>query len=321
MELVMNEEKLFVPDENNTIEYGKRITSLFYKLGFASKEEIKDELEQLILIGNIPYTLRSIGIPAGEIELVPSNIPHMIGRNQEKTEAKFKNMHNLTLQELMEIPSMISDPDMIFRSNTKPNSAIIVCKEVEARGNPIILAMKIHIKDTLDSGGIIVSGYEKDNSPKEFFSNLYSYGYCLYDSEQSEYFNEIKHKDADTSQKQTKSTLIDNYLKQTKEVVAIMQSNPKLSARYERNLSELGYHTLQLKTFSGSEIVSLAKSCTSIVCGKGDIPRFTQMMSRFPQIKKVEEIEAFLPQPIFKNQMPPLSEVINQQKTLGRKSR
>lgn len=198
----MNEEKLFVPDENNTIEYGKRITSLFYKLGFASKDEIKEELEQLILIGNIPYTLRCIGIPAGKIELVPSNIPHMIGRNQEKTEAKFKNMHNLTL-----------------------------------------------------------------------------------------------------------------------EVVAIMQSNPKLSARYERNLSELGYHTLQLKTFSGSEIVSLAKSCTSIVCGKGDIPRFTQMMSRFPQIKKVEEIEAFLPQPIFKNQMPPLSEVINQQKTLGRKSR
>ena len=314
----MNEEKLFMPDEINTIEYGTKITSLFYKLGFASKEELKKELEQLILVGNIPYVLRSIGIPAGKVELVPSNIPHMIGRNQEKTDVEFKNMHDLTLQELMEIPSMISNPDMIFRSNTMPNSSIIVCKEVESRGNPVVLAMRVNIKDTLDSGGIIVGGYEKDNSPKEFFTNLYSYGYCLYDSEQSEYFNQIKHNDAILDQRQTKSSLIDNYLLRTKEVVAIMQSNPNLSSRYARNLSELGYHTLQLKSFTGQEIISLAKSSTAIVCSKGDVSKFSQMLSRFPQIKKVGEIESFLPKPIFTNLLPPLSEVLNQKKTLRR---
>ncbi len=339
----MDKNKLFTPDIEKTQEYGRKITDLFYKLGYTSNEKIAGMTHSLV-IGNIPYSLRSLGIPSGTVELVPNNIPHMIGFGQEKTTASYKNMHNLTLQELLEIPNMISDPDMVFRSNSSPNSSIIVCKEVERRGNPIVLAMKIQIQSTLDAGGIIVSGYEKDSSPKEFFSNLYEYGYCIYDREQSEFFNSIKLgtgvrdrlpgpipasavtctvpgdmtsispegiSPSDIQRILTKTDIVNKYEENANQVVAIMQEDSKLAELYDRNLSELGFHTIRLKVLTGSEILSVAKHSDAIVCGKGNIARFTALKDKFPTIKKIGQIEDFLPSPIFSTEMPPLSEIRN----------
>ena len=316
----MNRTQLFIPDIIATQTYGHQVSDLFYMFGYASKEEIEAVTDKPITVGEIPFVIRSIGIPSGQISLLPNNIPHMIGFGQEKVKSDQIHMHNLSLQEMLEIPNMLSDPDMIFRSNTKPNSSIIICREIEGRSNPVILAMKVEIQDSLSSKGIIVSGYEKDNSPKEFFSALYANGYCVYDGQRSDYFGHIKANTAAPNDNdiRTKEGIIAQYEANSKEVVAILHENRFRAEEINRNLSELGYHTLLPHGDSPKEFYSIISNCTAIACSKNTRSIFA---NRDTKHIKVGEATDFMPQPIFKNQMPPLSEVINQQKTLGRKSR
>ena len=274
----MDMRTLFTPDIENTQEHGRRVSDLFYKLGYSFQNEKIDGLDRPILIWKIPFSIRILGVPSGIVSLVPSNIPHMIGFGQKKTEAEYRNMHDLTLPEMLEIPNMIADPDMVFRSNTKPNSSILVCHEVKRRGNPVVLAMKMHIRSTLDAGGIVVSGYEKDNSPREFFRDLYGYGYCIYDAQRSEYFKEIKlgsgAKDhppgpipagavtctdpidkyssskgispSDNQMVLTKDEAVKKYIDNSKELIGVLNNRRQNSILSAQNLEELGYHTLQL---------------------------------------------------------------------------
>lgn len=316
----MNNISLFKPDFEATQIYGHKISDLFYKLGYSPAEEIIEDMKMPIQMGSIPFVIRSLGLPSGSISLLPNNIPHMIGFGQEKVKSDQIHMHNLSLQEMLEIPNMLSDPDMIFRSNTKPNSSIIICREIEGRSNPVILAMKVEIQDSLSSKGIIVSGYEKDNSPKEFFSALYANGYCVYDGQRSDYFGHIKANTAAPNDNdiRTKEGIIAQYEANSKEVVAILHENRFRAEEINRNLSELGYHTLLPHGDSPKEFYSIISNCTAIACSKNTRSIFA---NRDTKHIKVGEATDFMPQPIFKNQMPPLSEVINQQKTLGRKSR
>ncbi len=338
------EGKLFTPQLMQSQKYGEKLTNLLYKLAYSSREELRNELKAPISLGNIPYVLRAVGISAGEVKLLPNNIPHMIGYGQEKTTVNYKNMHDLNIEEMLAIPSIISNPDMIFRSNTQPNNSIILCKELKNRGNPIILAMKIKLLNSLISSGIIVSGYEKDNSPKNFFSNLYRNGYCIYDSEESEYFNGIKfgagardHKvgpiptyavactapcdkalptegisPSVTYKILTKSAIVKKYKENSKELVCIIHNSKHDRDLINRNLSELGYHTISPNSMLDfAEISSIAQSCTAIACGKESMPFVKRLVEKLPNIKRIGEFPSYMPEPIFSNKLLPLSKVTN----------
>ncbi len=335
--------KLFIPALTEAQDYGKRLTDLYFKFGFTPKFKIQDEdLRAHIKIGKIPFTLRMLGIPSGEIFLLPTNIPHMIGFGQEKTNVCYKNMHNLNLEEMLTIPNIVSDPDMIFRSNTHPNSSIILCKELENRGCPIILAMKISLQDNLNSAGIIVSGYEKDNSPIRFFSNLYRYGYCIYDSEESEFFEKIKTgagardrsvgpiptgavactapcdkalttdgiSPSVTITVLTKQDIVKKYQENSKEVIAIINENNYLALQVNRNLTELGFHTVIPNSLSKSEILSLLKTSTAIACDKDMISEFEFLKAKCPNITKIGQAIDYMPSSIFTNKLMPLQEYV-----------
>ena len=338
------EEELFSPDFEEAKKYGQTVTDLFFLFGYGTKEQVREktantgEEEKLVEVGRIPFALRVLGIPSGRIELRPTNIPHMIGFGQEKTDAEYRNMHDLTLQEMLEIPNMLSNPDMIFRSNTKPNSSIIVCREVQLRENPIVLAMKINIRSSIDAGSIIVSGYEKDNSPKAFFSNLYANGYCIYDGKRSNYFEGIKKETRDGSERspmgpipiravtctipdsfiiRDRLTAVNFYKRNNKELVAVFNRNINTRNPIVRNLEELGYKTLY-PGMNSTDISSILGNCTAVACERELLSKFRSLQSLYPNIKKIGEATSFMPEPIFKYPMRPLSEITNEQKRAGR---
>ncbi len=338
--------KLFKPNLEESQIYGNQVSNLYYLLSLDSTKKIEGMTKTLI-IGKIPCVFRFLGIPSGTVELIPRNIPHMVGFGQEKTTAAYRNMHDLNLPELLSLPIMLSDPDMIFRSNTKPNSSIIACKEIEGRNNPIVIAMKIDIKSVLDGGAIVVSGYEKDNSPNEFFTRLYDNGFCIYDGENKGYFEDIKlgtgvrdrlpgpipasavtctvpvdkylsPKGISPSDNQsilTKSGIVNSYESNTSKLVAIFQEKEDLALKYERSLTELGYHTIIPKTLTAAEITSIARGCNAVVCAKTQVGRFMHLQEKFPNIKKIGDIESYLPTPIFEHKLQPLAEILNKQKT------
>ena len=339
-----SEIELFSPNFAEAKKYGQTVTELFFLFGYGTKDHVKEQItnteeeEKLVEVGRIPFALRVLGIPSGKIEIRPTNIPHMIGFGQEKTEAKYKNMHDLTLQEMLEIPNMLSNPDMIFRSNTKPNSSIIVCKEIVCRENPVVLAMRINIKNTLDAGSIIVSGYEKDNSPKSFFSNLYANGYCIYDGNRSTYFGNIKKENRDGSERspmgpipiravtctipdsfiiRDRLTAVNFYKRNNKELVAVFNRNIDTRNSIVRNLEELGYKTLY-PGMNSTDISSILGNCTAVACERELLSKFRSLQSLYPNIKKIGEATSFMPEPIFKYPMRPLSEITNEQKRAGR---
>lgn len=345
-------EKLFIPDYQESISYGRSVSDLFYKLGYSSPDEKIEGVSIPIHVGRIPFVLRLLGIPSGSIELLPNNVPHMIGFGQEKAEAQYRNMHDLTLQEMLEIPNMISDPDMIFRSNTKPNNSIIVCREVQRRENPVVLAMKINIRNDIDAGSIVVSGYEKNNSPERFFSGLYEHGYCIYDGERSRYFEEIKARimggserslpgpipasavtctapvislsssgisPSDNQRILTKADAVKKYKANAMKTIAVIVENPSLRNRYSDNLAGLGYKVLRLMDFSGSEILSAAGKCNQIACTRDLVSRLAYLRKRFPDISGIGTIDSFLPPPIFREQLKPLSEIRNTEKKVPRR--
>ena len=340
-------DKLFNPNLEELQQYGEKLSKLFYKLGFCTKKDVEKETDTPILIGKIPYVFRVLGIPSGKIELLPNNIPHMIGFGQEKTTASYRNMHDLNIEEMLSIPYMLSDPDMIFRSNTRPNSSIIACKEVAGRNNPIVIAMKVDIKSVLDGGAIVVSGYEKDNSPKEFFTRLYDNGFCIYDGKNKGYFEDIKvgtgvrdhhlgpiPKRAvtctvpgdkslspegipppDNQSILTKTVIVNKYRENTKEFIFVHQKSEERQKAVERNLNELGYHTVSPYAFSKDEVVSILKKCTGIACDRSDIPRFEKIREVNPNIKKIGEAQEFMPKEVFEHKLQPLAEILNRQKT------
>ena len=326
-------DKLFRPDLEESQIYGNQISNLYYLLSLDSSKKIEG-MTKTLSVGKIPCVFRFLGIPSGTVELIPRNIPHMVGFGQEKTTAAYKNMHDLNLSELLSLPVMLSEPDMIFRSNTRPNSSIIACKEVSGRNNPIVIAMKVDIKSVLDGGAIVVSGYEKDNSPKEFFTRLYDNGFCIYDGENKGYFEDIKLGSAvtcavpgdkslspegispfDNQSILTKSAIVNSYESNTSKLVAIFQEKEELALKYERNLAELGYHTIIPKTLAAAEITSIARICSAVVSAKTQVGRFMHLQEKFPNIEKVGDIESYLPTPIFEHKLQPLAEILNRQKT------
>ncbi len=343
---------LFKPDLKATQDYGANINNLYYKLAYSPKDEKIKELTSTIAVGRIPFVLRSCGIPSGTISLVPTSIPHMIGFGQEKTTASYKNMHDLSLEEMLAIPNMITDPDMIFRSNTLPNSSLILCRELETRSNPVVIAMKIELKDTLSSAAIVVSGYEKDRKSREFFSDLYSNGYCIYDGEQSEFFNDIKigsgvrdHlpgpipasavtctdpfdkslspegiSPSDNYKVLTKTEIVNRYKENNAVIIGVfIDVNSKGNSTLPivtQNLSELGYHLIASNNIANNtETINILRSCNSIVCDRNNLDFFKSKSADLPHIKKIGITEDFMPPFVFKTKLPPLSEISNKKHT------
>lgn len=336
-DMSLNYKNLFLPEFKKTQEYGQRLTDLFVQFSYSSKDEKIEGLKIPLDIGNIPFVLRTIGIPAGTVTLLPNNIPHMIGFGQEKTNSNYRNMHNLNLEEMLAIPNMLSNPDMIFRSNTQPNTSIILCKEIQNREKPVILAMKIAIKDTLNSAGIVVSGYEKDKSPDSFFSNLYSNGYCVYDSEESEYFNDIKFRigargcsaspmpagavasTAPSNKVLTKNDIIKKYKENSNEIITVINKDKKTALLANRNLIELGYHTVIPNALDSNEVASLFRASTAIACDRDMIKNFSAMREKLPNIKRIGQAIDFMPKPIFSTELNPIQEILsNKNKTKQR---
>ncbi len=351
-------EELFLPNKNEAMEYGKRIIRLFYELGYENRKNELEKTDVNIPVISIPPVFRMLGIPSGQIQLRTVNIPHMIGFGENKISVHYRNQHDLTLQEMLEIPNMLSDPDVVFRSNTQPNSSLIVCKEVERRDSPVVLAMKITFIDNLTSVSVVLSGYEKDNNPAVFFSNLYKYGFCVYDAERSKYFESIKDETELSVQKKnksqereylhlgpiprrpvtctgsiltdqsttknlpfavnhrvlTKNDVVNKFKNNCKELIAIIHSDKKLSDTINRNLKELGFHTLVPTSNTENELNFFLETCTGIATERVLLEKFSIIKKSNPKIKQIGIATDFMPTHVFKQQMKTLGEFLNEEK-------
>ena len=327
----MNTDNLFRPDIKDTQEYGRRVTELFYEFAAADSGQKIPGLTKLIPIGNIPFVLHAVGVPSGKVDLIPSNIPHMIGQGQQKTEVAYRNIHNLSLEEMLAIPHMIADPDMIFRSNTMPDSSVILCKEIDTRESPVVIAMKIDIRSGIEAAGIVVSGYEKDHSPSSFFEDLYKHGYCIYDGEKNGYFQKIKSgsgagdrlpgpipasaaacSDPHTNRILTKTDAVNLYRKNALELIAVLNDSAELRNLMSRNLEEIGYHTVSPRSLTTGELNSLLIRCTGVACDKNMLRIIREHIKSYPNLRITGETKDFLPEPIFSHSMKPLAEIRNE---------
>lgn len=124
--------------------------------------------------------MRFLGIPSGSVKINPKYVGHILGIGSEKTGYDSGSLHDISLEELTNLPRLLYDPEVIFRSNTHPNESILLCKEIQGRINPVQAALRINIGSTVLGTSFVLSFYEKNTNPIPFFRDLFNNGFCLY---------------------------------------------------------------------------------------------------------------------------------------------
>lgn len=186
----MLKNELFEPSLEIIESFNNRILEI-KKAVNEGKTSTQIDLSPLFL-GNTNFVFRNVGIEKGEMFLKTQSIGHIIGV-QQSFSTSYKNNHDIAWNELLTLPFSLYSPCAVFRSNSSPNNNLIVCFELYRRGSnrPFISSCDFTFHSSTHTSTLtFTSIYEKTTNPDLFFERLYRYGFCLYDSGESAYFNE-----------------------------------------------------------------------------------------------------------------------------------
>ena len=187
---INNLERLFKPDSKESVSYVNSISRLYLvATGKLNTDSTTEQLKQrYTYLGKVPYVLRALGMNAGRIWLPFGAIAHIAKGGKREFFAESQNEHDLDLKELQILPQILADPDIIFRSNSIPNNALLVCASdikrrfgtEKERDNPIQIALNMVNNSEIIINMNIRSVYEKNTNTDLFYSDLIKYDFCLY---------------------------------------------------------------------------------------------------------------------------------------------
>ena len=298
MNLDINITKLFSVDDNESIQYEREISRIIHALQ-ENEDYLKDkEMSDSTFMCTIPYVLRCIGIPSGTVSIRNSALPHMLGIGKTNNE---QNLHDVGESEIRRLPDFFYNPHAIFRSNTDPNRSILVCKNIITRQNPFLIAARVSVKD-MYSTNIVLSGYEKDNNPKEFFGRLYEYGYCLYTEGNDDFFSSIAKKKGNPGL--SKENLIEKWKDNSGKTVYIAASSKIYSEIIKQNLEGIGYNIITGKSEKMNNI-------DYVVCDRKSYKVAEKIFRGYKGTKDIQICFAsdLLPRSVFEKKMNKLKEI------------
>ncbi len=338
-------EQLFECSNKELISYGKEIIKVIQL--FATENSINNlQKTEMLDICKIPTVLRFLGIPSGTIKISPKYVGHIIGISSDKTGYNSGSLHNISLAELSNLPRILNNPDAVFRSNTHPNESIILCKKIQERKYPVLVALKINISSALSSSNVVLSFYEKDSNSNQFFSDLLSFGFCLYvrDWEFMEKFTKkteagvrdrtpgpipagaVTCTASSNSKVLTKNDIVNQYKCNSEQVLVIVKSIFTLNELMKRNLEELGYNTKIIDVTKPIDESLYKNRSLSFAVGRyEDVKNLdlknTQLDFKKFHLEKIGMTESFMPTPIFAQKLPTLAEMRQRKEIIKGKQR
>lgn len=136
-------ENIFVPDENDEEVFSTQID-----------EWLKGKMPKrgVFAIGKTPEVLKAIGAKDLTIVMNPSVLAKITGEK-----------HDVSIADIKNIPKLIADPVMIFKSATVNNAVVILTDATDKNGNEIIVAMHFDKKEKRIKVNRVASVYGKNN--------------------------------------------------------------------------------------------------------------------------------------------------------------
>ncbi|MBQ1629390.1 MAG: hypothetical protein II098_09605 [Treponema sp.] len=162
---------LFIPDEREYKSYQNQLDEYL-----AGKLKPSD----FISLGKTPAVLEKIGVNQNEVVIFQNVIDKALRQPQTDENGKFVQGHEIDVSVLEKLPEYISNPLMVFKSDTVPNSKVIMTEYQDVNDRTVVIAL--HCDSRADSGKLIVnrisSVYRKDND--YFFLNQIKKGNLEY---------------------------------------------------------------------------------------------------------------------------------------------
>ena len=118
------------------------------------------EYTQPILIGKTPNSLLMLGAKQLDMVIRPSEVDKCMATEVTDT---IKHPHSLTLDEMQQIPSLLSNPIMLFEGSHK-NSVVAVTDVVDKNNDPIIVAVQFDSKVGFYTFNRVTSMYGKEEA-------------------------------------------------------------------------------------------------------------------------------------------------------------
>lgn len=245
-----NNTSLFIPDEKEYRSYQKQLDD--YLVGNLKPSDF-------ISLGKTPPVLEKIGVNQNEVVIFQNVIDKALRQPQTDENGRFVQGHEIDVSVLEKLPEYISNPLMVFKSDTVPNSKVIMTEYQDVNDRTVVVAL--HCDSRADSGKLVVnrisSVYRKDSD--FFFLNQIRKGNL-------EYIDEKRSQEWAVRQRLQLPPLTDilgyNQNIITKEDFVnshteVEQRNIAPETSEERNMMELKtYHTLKEEDVKNLEIIS-----------------------------------------------------------------
>ena len=133
-------------------------------------EQNKNNPRKLIVIGSIPPVMKAIGIADIPIEIENSVISKVL--RDEPIYPDEKQGHKLNLEDIREIPTLLADPIMIFKSNTRSDSFVFFTERKDTKNRSIIIPLAVQKKIGRISINQVTSMYGRNNEIEFVYDNV-----------------------------------------------------------------------------------------------------------------------------------------------------
>lgn len=126
---------------------------------FADYKAGKMKPTELFALGNTSQYLQAAGIGNEPIVMAQS----VVTKAQRKATVDTHG-HELSDDVILKLPEMIEKPVLLLKSDTVPDSAVVVTSVADGRGNPVVVALHLSRNNGFDVVTRIASLYGKKNS-------------------------------------------------------------------------------------------------------------------------------------------------------------
>ena len=136
-------ENIFTADKTESEKYAAQIDNWL-----AGKMKSSEHFE----LGQTPAVLRELGADSLPVIMSQDVMVKITGRK-----------HNISTDEIKNIPGAIADPIMVFKSATVDNAYLVMTELTDKSGNDVVVALHLNRKQGFNKVNRIASVYGKDN--------------------------------------------------------------------------------------------------------------------------------------------------------------
>ena len=137
--------------------------------------------DMLIVSKNTPKILQNLGLNNLPITMTQKHLKTIMNSNGEY---KNVNYHGLGVDIVKQLPKAISQPLNVLKSDTNPNSIVVITELADKQDRPVIASIKIdgtgRINDIFIDSNVMTSAYGRNNYD-EFMKKNIAKGNLLYD--------------------------------------------------------------------------------------------------------------------------------------------